>query len=240
MGGSRSSDASNMIALRVIFGCFILLLAQPNSYFAEEQRNNCQSNVATYVQGTVDQCVGNTILPKLHDQNSKIQGLESLIEAQNSKIALQNSKIQAQDIKIEAMTERIIRYLKTDCPEGWTKLPSVIGKCYQLSTSKANFDDAKASCLTKGAKLAEPMNYIESHEMYEFGRRFWIGVSDRTIKDSKFYFSLFCLLRYFRSKLLSNGRTPPYFNWANHEPNNAKGNQNCVTIGIHSSEKWDD
>ena len=65
------------------------------------------------------------------------------------------------------------------------KLPSVKGKCYQLSTSKANFDDAKASCLSKGAKLAEPMNYIESHELYEFGKdiakkQFWIGVSDQT------------------------------------------------------------
>ena len=91
------------------------------------------------------------------------------------------------------------------------------------------------------------MNYIESHEMYEFGKRFWIGVSDRTIEGQyvfviqrKFYSSLFCSSHHFRFKFLSNGRTPPYFNWANHEPNNAKGNQNCVTIGIHSSEKWDD
>ena len=56
-----------------------------------------------------------------------------------------------------------------------------MGKCYHLSASKADFDDAKASCLTKGAKLAEPMNYIESHEMHEFAnKQFWIGISDRT------------------------------------------------------------
>ena len=39
---------------------------------------------------------------------------------------------------------------------------------------------------------------------------------------------------------MSDGKTPPYFNWANEEPNNKDGNQNCVTIGIHGSEKWDD
>ena len=65
------------------------------------------------------------------------------------------------------------------------------------------------------------------------------------ISKSDFFFilyfkcSTYSLLRS-RFKLLSTGQTPRYFNWAEHEPNNGGGNQDCVTIGIYDTEKWDD
>ena len=74
------------------------------------------------------------------------------------------------------------------CPEGWTQLPSVKGKCYQISNTAMDFDAAAASCLRSNAKLAEPMNYIESHELYELAKpilstkSFWIGVTDRNVE----------------------------------------------------------
>ena len=43
----------------------------------------------------------------------------------------------------------------------------------------------------------------------------------------------------FRFKLVSNGRTPSYFNWAGTEPNNA-GNEDCVTMGQYDTEEWND
>ena len=54
----------------------------------------------------------------------------------------------------------------------------------------------------------------------------------------------------FRFKLVSNGRTPSYFNWAGPapgqpnwpatEPNNANGNEDCVAMGQHVTECWND
>ena len=76
---------------------------------------------------------------------------------------------------------RLDENVLTACPEGWTKLPSVKGKCYKLSTYEANFADAEASCLRQNAKLAEPTNDIENRELFRFAKSvtFWIGVSDR-------------------------------------------------------------
>ena len=103
------------------------------------------------------------------------------------KYDLEQAKISIGSLKCSG---RLNENVLTTCPEGWTKLPSVKGKCYKLSTYHADFADAEASCLRQNAKLVEPANEIENRELFRFVRstintikfdsmHVWIGVSDR-------------------------------------------------------------
>ena len=100
------------------------------------------------------------------------------------KYDLEQAKISIGSLKCSG---RLDENVLTTCPEGWTKLPSVKGKCYKLSTYHADFADAEASCLRQNAKLAEPANEIENRELFRFAKsvttfntmHVWIGVSDR-------------------------------------------------------------
>ena len=54
---------------------------------------------------------------------------------------------------------------ETNCPEGWTHLPT---GCYLLDTQSRNMEEAKDFCLARGASLLNLTSLEQSQELQDW------------------------------------------------------------------------
>ncbi|KAK3759104.1 hypothetical protein RRG08_040658 [Elysia crispata] len=117
------------------------------------------------------------------------------------------------------------------CPKGWTR-SSESGTCLQVYKTKLSWARARAYCKVQSGDLVKILNRAMNTlvvDLINFGEinkdKVWIGLHDRGI-EGRFYW-------------LDETQAPSYLNWANAQPNNFRGKQDCVEIGTFSP-RWQD
>ena len=68
------------------------------------------------------------------------------------------------------------------CPTG-TNWYVIKERCFHISNSRANYEDAKNDCISKGARLFEPKNHKDNIVIYKNVKKYanipyWIGIND--------------------------------------------------------------
>jgi hypothetical protein len=104
------------------------------------------------------------------------------------------------------------------------------GKRYCFFHEKKTWNGARDFCRRVGSKLLEPETEDANNHVTEASNarnisQFWIGVSDLQ-KESEFRYD-------------SNGQKITWENWANSQPNDNEGGEDCTSVGVtersHSS-----
>ncbi|XP_016522018.1 ladderlectin-like isoform X1 [Poecilia formosa] len=115
------------------------------------------------------------------------------------------------------------------CPSGWTPIN---GRCFLYVASEMSWAKAEKNCLSLGANLASIHNVNEYHQVQALitaasrgSGQTWIGASDAEQE---------------RTWLWSDGSPMIYTNWCRGQPDNWKGNQNCVVMNYQDNKCWDD
>ncbi|XP_078342790.1 C-type lectin LmsL-like [Oculina patagonica] len=111
--------------------------------------------------------------------------------------------------------------LAAGCDDGWKLFD---GKCFKLFQERKSWPDAEKSCKKVKARLVK----IESEKLNDFllktfmqipfdemNLSAWIGLTDKK-KEGKFVWL--------------DGSSPTYNNWAEEQPNNEDGGQECVEL----------
>lgn len=115
------------------------------------------------------------------------------------------------------------------CPCGWTYYQN---SCYFVSKHTAfNWVSARAYCRSLGGDLALPTNANNNHRIFQImtskgAHRAWIGFYRvaNGLGNNKVY--------------TVTGVSPSYTSWAQHEPNNAGGKEDCVEM--IPGARWND
>ncbi|XP_070175303.1 macrophage mannose receptor 1-like [Littorina saxatilis] len=115
------------------------------------------------------------------------------------------------------------------CPHGYTLYPTD-HTCVQMNSHDMTWDQARASCKTKGADLVSIKNtafnnFIKAQIRTHRGK-YWIGLHDRNREN---------LFEWLDSNIKAT-----FYNWYQGEPNNYAGNENCVVIFDTSNYQWYD
>ncbi|XP_054838119.1 pulmonary surfactant-associated protein D-like [Eublepharis macularius] len=104
---------------------------------------------------------------------------------------------------------------------------SVGRKIFKTDGSQGNFEASKATCFQAGGQLASPRNSSENTAIQQIIARHnkaaYLGINDM---QSEGTFTYLC------------GDAIVYMNWANEEPNNAGGKEDCVEMYLDG--KWND
>ena len=107
--------------------------------------------------------------------------------------------------------------LEPDCVDPWSR-PLEGSDCYTKSTNGLTYEQAVAYCSSIGGFLAEPRSQSDTTAIllldFMSTGYFWIGLSDLK-NEGEFRWE-------------SNTDAPSYSNWRSGEPNNFKGNEDCV------------
>ncbi|XP_045207896.2 C-type lectin domain family 4 member M-like [Mercenaria mercenaria] len=117
----------------------------------------------------------------------------------------------------------------SSCPNGWTRHDA---SCYHFSHDTESMPVAAIVCQQMGGLLAE----IESPEEGGFlsaqakslNHDFWIALSDIQEEGIWLWYGS-------KTPLATTG----YKNWANHEPDNYNGDENCALLGKSAGQWWD-
>nr|XP_056706508.1 pulmonary surfactant-associated protein D-like [Euleptes europaea] len=104
---------------------------------------------------------------------------------------------------------------------------SVGGKLFKTDGSHGSFEASKATCFQAGGQLASPRNASENAALQQIIARHnkaaYLGINDMQAEGT---FAYLC------------GDEIGYMNWADEEPNNAGGKEDCVEIYLDG--KWND
>ncbi|XP_060593243.1 perlucin-like [Ruditapes philippinarum] len=121
-------------------------------------------------------------------------------------------------------------FVECACPHGWI----LHGKsCYHFSHDTEEWIGALAVCRELGGQLVEIEDADEDtfiiHEARRHHKSYWIGLSDIQVEGTWVWMS---------SKIpLVPG---DYKNWARGQPDNHKGNENCVNLEEDFGTLWND
>ncbi|XP_062577533.1 uncharacterized protein LOC134239370 [Saccostrea cucullata] len=119
------------------------------------------------------------------------------------------------------------------CPDGWIEINNY---CYQVNNMPQNrrayYDDAQADCRNQGANLASFHSAADASSLWRgqlvgATTNYWIGLDDNHIDGNQ---------KVYRWK---DGSSLDYVNWADHEPNNFHGSEDCVELVVWNG-KWND
>ncbi|XP_078572329.1 uncharacterized protein LOC144859503 [Branchiostoma floridae x Branchiostoma japonicum] len=100
-----------------------------------------------------------------------------------------------------------------------------------ITSSRRNWDQAEARCVSYGGHLARITSSTQQHLLTDMalghsGTHYWIGCTDRQIEG---------IWRW------SDGSSLSYTNWAPTQPDNADGIQDCgILYSIYGYAQWDD
>ncbi|XP_060097021.1 pulmonary surfactant-associated protein D-like [Heteronotia binoei] len=104
---------------------------------------------------------------------------------------------------------------------------TVGGKIFKTDGSQGSFEASKATCFQAGGQLASPRNASENSAVQQIIARHnkaaYLGISDMQNEGT---FAYLC------------GDEIGYMNWADEEPNNAGGKEDCVEMYLDG--KWND
>ncbi|KAH0623425.1 hypothetical protein JD844_006170 [Phrynosoma platyrhinos] len=104
---------------------------------------------------------------------------------------------------------------------------SVHGKLFKTDGSQGDFQDSKATCFQAGGQLASPRTPAENSAIQQIVVRHnkgaYLGMNDLQSKGTFKHL---------------NGDEVGYTNWANGEPNNSGGKEDCIEIYLDG--KWND
>uniref|UniRef100_G3N746 C-type lectin domain-containing protein n=1 Tax=Gasterosteus aculeatus aculeatus TaxID=481459 RepID=G3N746_GASAC len=106
------------------------------------------------------------------------------------------------------------------------------GRCFRFIPREMTWAKAEKNCLSLGGHLASVHSVLEYHEIQKaiMSSSFhhpstWIGGSDAQEENQWIW---------------SDGTRFDYTNWANGEPNNLRGHQNCIQMNFGDAKAWDD
>ncbi|XP_061490940.1 pulmonary surfactant-associated protein D-like [Rhineura floridana] len=100
-------------------------------------------------------------------------------------------------------------------------------KLFKTDGSEGTFETSKATCLQAGGQLASPRSSAEN-----------IAIQQIVVRHNKVaYLGMNALLSKGTFKQI-NGDVISYINWANGEPNNSGGKEDCIEI--YPDGKWND
>ncbi|XP_067307773.1 ladderlectin-like [Pseudorasbora parva] len=111
------------------------------------------------------------------------------------------------------------------CPAGWTNFGL---RCYKYISQSANWITAQKNCQSLGANLASVRNKLENNALLSLipsSTRSWVGAHDG-VQEGQW--------------LWSDGTAFLYSNWCSKEPNNERGNEDCLEINFSSNRCWND
>ncbi|XP_038066783.1 C-type lectin mannose-binding isoform-like [Patiria miniata] len=119
--------------------------------------------------------------------------------------------------------------VQCSCPPEWSLWGN---ECYRLTPSLHNWDDAKTACQDMGGKMAAPCSLEEMNFMVELARNV----------DSDYYAWIACNDKEEEGIWECDGQegSEPFLVWDDGEPNNNKGNQDCVRMASYLQERMDD
>ncbi|XP_075962148.1 ladderlectin-like [Anarhichas minor] len=118
---------------------------------------------------------------------------------------------------------------RANCPMFWY---SFNNRCYKYVATDMTWADAEIHCVSQGANLVsihslEEQNFvkflIKNFDLAE--ARTWIGLSD-TQKEGAW--------------MWSDGSAVSFVYWSNGQPDNYKGNEDCVATNYPKGLKWND
>ena len=198
----------------------------------EEQRNKIEDDIGQVLNVKLEQQKDGfvQILDDKMDQQ-KDEFVQLLEKQKNDFVQLLDDKMEQQTEKCnQRMNEKFEELqnmlLNLGCPAGWNK---VSDSCILLSSEYTDFDTAVEKCKDLDAKLYEPQSLSHNQFVYALiekigleGSDFWIGLHDKHTENSFVY--------------QSNNQPIEFQHWGSFndefgaQPNNNRGNQNCVAI----------
>ncbi|XP_038056744.1 C-type lectin mannose-binding isoform-like [Patiria miniata] len=119
--------------------------------------------------------------------------------------------------------------VKCSCPQEWQLWGN---ECYRLTPSYYNWDDAKKVCQGMGGKMATPRSLEELNFMVELARK----------EDGEYYAWIACNDKEVEGTWECDGQEggEPFLVWADGQPNNWKGNQDCAKLVVRYIDTMDD
>ncbi|XP_005097625.3 macrophage mannose receptor 1 [Aplysia californica] len=118
---------------------------------------------------------------------------------------------------------------RVTCPRGWslyTRAPT----CIKLYTQGKTWVDARSICQQAGGDLVKIPDSSFSGFVNGLVNRqkssYWIGLHDRH-KENKF-------------EWLDEDVKASFTSWAPHQPDNSRGNENCVSVNANMGMRWND
>uniref|UniRef100_G3N750 C-type lectin domain-containing protein n=1 Tax=Gasterosteus aculeatus aculeatus TaxID=481459 RepID=G3N750_GASAC len=135
----------------------------------------------------------------------------------------------AEEMSGEEPNERHLVKRSLLCSHGWTRYN---GRCFRFIPREMTWGKAEKNCLSLGGHLASVHSVLEYHDIQKaiISSSFhhpstWIGGSDAQEENQWIW---------------SDGTRFDYTNWANGEPNNLRGHQNCIQMNFGDAKAWDD
>ncbi|XP_019641867.1 PREDICTED: CD209 antigen-like [Branchiostoma belcheri] len=158
------------------------------------------------------------------DQDDKGQ-LSTTVDALKSDLDIEQRRTTALEQRLQEMKKTLL-----SCPGGYKTFR---GTCYKVFDIRKSFDEAAATCGADGGTLAMPRD-TETNEflisLYRSvsGRLFWFGLHDRR-KEGRF-------------EWVDGSPLGEYTSWAQGEPNDGGGNEDCVLYAGHAwfGNRWND
>ncbi|XP_038057915.1 C-type lectin domain family 4 member M-like [Patiria miniata] len=116
--------------------------------------------------------------------------------------------------------------VKCSCPPEWQLWGN---ECYRLTPSNYNWDDAKKVCQDMGGKMAAPRSLEELNFMAELAQKV----------DNQYYAWIACNDKDVEGTWECDGQEggEPFLVWADGQPDNWGGNQDCVAITARHNHK---
>ncbi|XP_061179292.1 galactose-specific lectin nattectin-like [Saccostrea echinata] len=170
-----------------------------------------------YIRKGDDKCAFGALEESLHSLktylNSELKDLEQKVKRENIQ-RFQNLQTQINNLK--------------NCPKGWVKHSN---SCYMLNTQKSTWEQANVKCHELSAKLVEistkPENIFVSNTIKneDANGRAWLGGTDKTEENTWVW--------------NDSGLPLNFTNWYKGEPNDHKGNEDCMEIQSQNG-MWND
>ncbi|XP_038045945.1 C-type lectin domain family 4 member M-like [Patiria miniata] len=119
--------------------------------------------------------------------------------------------------------------VECSCPPQWHLWGN---ECYRISPSLHTWEDAKSACQGIGGKMATPRSLEEMNFMAELARK--VG--------SNYYAWIACTDMEKEGTWECDGQEgeEPFLEWADEQPDDDSGNQDCAAIASSLGEKLDD
>ncbi|XP_066477047.1 pulmonary surfactant-associated protein D [Tiliqua scincoides] len=175
---------------------------------------------ATGAQGPV----GKTGIPGAKGDKGSIGEKGTKGDSGLSEVNLMSKKVSALEGQLATLQATVSKFQKVATFPGGR----IVGnKVFVTSGYEGTFDDLKQRCLQAGGQLATPKNADENAAVQEIvvlhKKSVFLGITDIQT-EGKFKYL--------------NGDAIVYSNWHPGEPNNDKGNENCVEVYV--TGKWND